>query len=270
VTHPHFSPTFILLQQEGHLFSATLAAGLTELRRANVHEKGAFYNAFFQLSIGLERTLKTCIIIDHMLSNALEPPSKATLKGFGHNLLRLYSEAASVSERRDCEALLDLEEQPLTQEIIQFLDDFARSARYFNLDSMAAGSMSLDPLEQWHAIMRRLLAADATEKQVRRVLAQAGPIASAIEDSVSVIMTGLDKQPLTAATALAEPGLNELASRYAVFRLLTVLEPLKHLLSGLSMAARPLSSTPVVPEMHEFLQWVWLERSVVLKKKRWP
>jgi hypothetical protein len=160
----------------------------------------------------------------------------------------------------------------LTAEIVGFLDDFARGARYFNIDSLAAASPAADPLERWNAIVQRILQEDVSPDAQRRVLQRAGAIAGAIGDMVTVIMSGLDKARLTAKTALALPGLQELASRHAVYRILTILEPLKQLLSGLSSDAGTLSknANAAVPYMPEFLEWVWLERSVVLRKKRWP
>ncbi|ENZ4334976.1 hypothetical protein ACHEMW_004223 [Escherichia coli] len=40
---------------EALLASASLRSGLTALNKCKYHDKGSFYNAFFQLSIGLER-----------------------------------------------------------------------------------------------------------------------------------------------------------------------------------------------------------------------
>ncbi len=62
-----FSPTWFLLQQEGLLAQACLCNGLTALRHANLGAaKGRFYSAFFELSIGFERTLKLILILDRI------------------------------------------------------------------------------------------------------------------------------------------------------------------------------------------------------------
>ena len=57
------SPSYIWLEQEGYLISSCLSMGLTELRKADVYNKGAFYSSFFNLSVGLERLLKSIIIL---------------------------------------------------------------------------------------------------------------------------------------------------------------------------------------------------------------
>ena len=63
-----FSEKFKLLQQEGYLTQSSLCQGLTFLRKANLGEKerGLFYSAFFQLSIGIERFMKIVVILDYM------------------------------------------------------------------------------------------------------------------------------------------------------------------------------------------------------------
>ena len=53
-----------LLLIEGSLSAYALANGLDCLRRANVYEKGMYYQSFFSLSIGIERLLKLIIIYE--------------------------------------------------------------------------------------------------------------------------------------------------------------------------------------------------------------
>jgi len=71
---PEFPKSFVLLQQEGYLISSCLSMGLTELRSANVHNKGSFYSSLFNLSVGIERLLKAIVIIEHMLNKNLSVP----------------------------------------------------------------------------------------------------------------------------------------------------------------------------------------------------
>lgn len=146
-----------------------------------------------------------------------------------------------------------------------------RGARYFNINSLSASSGVRDPLERWDRLIKRILEEDVSCRAQKRILQQAEASAAAIGDTF-VIMSGLDKVPLTAHTALLLPGLHELSSRYAVYRILEILEPLKELLSGLSSDTAVLSQgqPAAVPHMHDFLEWVWLNKSVVLRKKRWP
>ena len=95
---PSFSPSFLLLQQEGHLISSCFTTGLTKLRTAHVHNKGASYSALLNLSVGTERMLKAAIIIDHMLKNSLAVPTRKQLQSYGHDLLQLYGSCVAISQ----------------------------------------------------------------------------------------------------------------------------------------------------------------------------
>ena len=263
---PAFAPSFVLLQQEGDRFSSCRTTGLTALRGA-YGDKGGYYTAFFQLSIGLERLLKTVIIIDHMLHNSLNPPSEGTLRGYGHKLRDLYSKAQRIAVARQVGPLLELTPGDATTEIVELLHDFAIATRYFNLDALAAPQRSCDPLERWNLIAQRLVREDATERQRLRIqrAREIGDIVSLIADSAG---SGLDGNPLAVSDCLALPELYQIASVYAVYRMHVFLRPLKDLLSKLSLAAA--GPDGAVPDMHEFLYWVRRRRSEIVRKKRWP
>ena len=56
---------------EALLASASLRSGLTALNKCKYHDKGSFYNAFFQLSIGLERFFKIIYVFFEVCSNKI-------------------------------------------------------------------------------------------------------------------------------------------------------------------------------------------------------
>ncbi|WP_432405730.1 hypothetical protein [Wukongibacter sp. M2B1] len=68
----------ILLKEAG-LASSSLEYGLTILRKAELTRKAEYYQAFFQLSIGLERLMKI-IIIENYLGVEKKFPSNSILK----------------------------------------------------------------------------------------------------------------------------------------------------------------------------------------------
>jgi len=148
-----FPASFTLLQQEGYLISSCLTTGLTELRSANVHNKGVFYAALFNLSIGIERLLKATIIIDHMLKNNLSVPTRKQLKNYGHDILELYSSCVVISQEEFSKIppLDTIEEQ--SHEILCLLNDFAQTTRYHNLDALSSAGSGKDPLLHWNEIL---------------------------------------------------------------------------------------------------------------------
>ena len=266
-----FPPSFLLLQQEAFLIRSCLATGLTELRSANVHNKGAFYSALFNLSVGIERLLKAIIIMEHMLQNSLSVPTKKQLKGYGHNITELYDECVKISNTHSGHLPSRNSIHSINQELIGLLSDFAQATRYHNLDALSAQQSGKDPLEHWSEIILLILALDVPERQRNKILGEAKLIADAISDISITIMHGLDKQPLSTEEALALPGLHDQAVKYAVFRIISILSPLRDLISTLSHEAYGLGVTePPFPQMQEFLEWVWDDRQYVLRKKKWP
>lgn len=267
---PTFSPSFLLLQQEGYLISSSLSTGLTELRAAHVHNKGAFYTALFNLAVGFERLLKAIVIIDHMLDNGLSVPTKKQLQARGHNIADLYDECERIGGKHQSHIPGQSALDAIDQELLQLLSDFARITRYHNLDALSSAQSGTDPLAKWGQIIVEILSNDVPQKQRDKILNQANVIATAIDDMTMTLMHGLDQSPLNTAEALSLPGLHDQAVRFAVLRLVKILSPVRDLVSALSQKSYGLGPTPPFPQMHEFLQWLYDDRQYVLRKKKWP
>lgn len=74
-----------------------------------------FYQAFFSLSIGIERLLKIIIINKYRVDNEGEFPEDINLKGLGHDLVKL------------CKYLgIEFEDDSIHIKLIRFLNDFAK------------------------------------------------------------------------------------------------------------------------------------------------
>ena len=267
---PRFPPSFLLLQQEGYLISSSLSMGLTELRAAHVHNKGAFYTALLNLSVGFERLLKAIVIIDHMLDNGLAVPTKKQLQARGHNIADLYDECKSIGGKHQSPIPHRAQLDAIDQELLQLLSDFARVTRYHNLDALSSSQSGTDPLAQWGKIIIDILGHDVPPKQKDKILDQADIVATAIGDMTMTLMHGLDQSPLTTTQALSLPGLHDQAARFAVLRLVKILSPIRDLLAAVSRKAYGLGPVPAFPQMHEFLEWLWDDRQYVLRKKKWP
>lgn len=86
--------SFSLFQQEGFLARSSLLSGFNALLKANIDDtnKGSFYSAFFEISIGFERLMKLVLVIDNMAKNDLQPMTDNELKEkYGHKIDSLYS-----------------------------------------------------------------------------------------------------------------------------------------------------------------------------------
>lgn len=266
-----FPPSFLLLQQEGYLISSCLATGLTELRAASVQNKGAFYSALFNLSTGIERLLKALLIIEHMLHNNISVPSKKQLKDYGHNIVELYDSAVSIANSRNVTVPNRNALDNINQEILNLLSAFAQTTRYHNLDALSSSHNGKDPLAQWGELIMAILNQDVSERRRAIFLMQADVIAKAIDNISVTLIHGLDQRPLSTQEALALPGLHNEAVKYAVFRIVTILSPIRELISTLSHEAYGLGlSEPPFPQMQEFLEWLHDDRKYVLGKRKWP
>lgn len=266
----NFPDSYILLQQEGHLIHTCLAAGLTKLRNSHVHNKGEFYAALFNLSIGTERLLKAILIMHHMLRNDLAVPTKGQLKAFGHNLISLYATCAeiSVNERSRVPPLSAL--HPITREVLELLSDFAQTTRYHNLDALSSSSASKDPLHHFDEILHMVLTSDVPKRTVQKIVKSRSQIAAALSDISMIVAQGLDGSDLTLEQGVVLPALHEKAVRHVVLRVVQLLTPLKELIDTLSRMGYKHGPIPPFPQMHEFIEFLWDDRKYVLRKKKWP
>jgi len=268
---PDFPSSFVLLQQEGFLIGSTLALGLTELRAAHVQNKGAFYSALLNLSVGFERLLKAMVIIDHMLKNQLSAPSKKELQQRGHNVVELCDECATIALERGMEPVAFENLDYIDQALLTLLSDFAKVTRYHNLDALSASQSGSDPLREWSRIILEILREDATQREKQKVVAQGAFVAQAIDGMTITIMHGLDQAPLSTSQAITLPGLHQCAVKYAVYRLVRIIARYREIIGALSEQAYTLGlDVPPFPQMNEFLQWAWDDRAYALRKKRWP
>jgi len=268
---PKFPASFLLLQQEGYLIRGCLTTGLTQLRGAHVHNKGAFYTALFNLSVGAERLLKAIIIIDYMVKNKLAVPSKKQLKAYGHDILELYDSCLAISKTRNTNLPSRDKLEPTTREILILLSDFAQTTKYHNLNALSSTQSGKDPLAHWNEIISSILSNDVSHRRQGKILWEASAVAAALADSTTTIMQGLDKQALSTEQALLLPALHEQAVKHAVLYIIKMLAPVRDLISAVSHTAYSLGvSVPPFPQMQEFLEWIWDDRNYVLRKKRWP
>jgi hypothetical protein len=64
-----FPPEWHALNREAQLAAGQIAIGITALGKANYADKGRYAEAFFGLSIGLERMAKLILIAGHCIEN---------------------------------------------------------------------------------------------------------------------------------------------------------------------------------------------------------
>lgn len=112
---------FKLLNREASLVTSLLSNGLADFRSIS-KGNGYYYQAFYSISIGLERLLKLLI---------LSKSKKNSVKTFNHDIKKLFS-VVSISFDKDS----------IEQSIINFLQYFASKNRYLIPDILNSNDLS--------------------------------------------------------------------------------------------------------------------------------
>jgi len=269
-----FAPEFFLLQREGYLFRACLINGLNSLRWATASDPGRFYSAFFDLSIGIERTLKSIIVVD-MLARG-EATTNHKLRHYSHDLNALFNKVSELRGARNETGIHPLAvfgSDSIERDLIAFLSDFAIRTRYFNLDALSSPQTVVDPLVKWGELLKRLVRENVSASRARRIVEESNALASILEDSTFVMRHDLDGTQMDLEAMLATPRLQELGCRYAVYHVIRIIDGLREAISNVMYRAiqREAGHAPaIVPHMYEFLDFAYANRTYVLRKKRWP
>lgn len=144
-------PEWQAMQREAQLAAEQVAHGATVLGRANHAQTGLYNQAFFGLSIGLERVGKLIFLADHAIDHQGKFPSNGDLRAIGHDVVSLLDTCERIAKRIDLKR--DYAARPsdvIHIGIVEVLSLFATSLRYYNLDHLSGrGSNQTDPIAMW-------------------------------------------------------------------------------------------------------------------------
>ncbi len=142
------------IRRECLLVSQLINAGLNALEKANYKDgEGYYYNAFFNLSIGIERLAKLIWIADYIIENNGQLPSGQAIKNYGHNLTNLLTEVGGIATKHNLELTYSRPDDDISNSIIRCLDSFAnaREGRYANLNNLDGSNAEneFEPIKKW-------------------------------------------------------------------------------------------------------------------------
>jgi hypothetical protein len=145
------SRRWLAIQREAQLAAEQIAAGVTVLGRANHMETGLYSQAFFGLSIGLERLGKLIIVADYAIEHSGSFPTDAYLRKIGHNLQDILTRCEAIGKTVDAQrSYASRPGDPVHKGIEEVLSKFAAGSRYYNLDYIAGVTgQELDPIAMW-------------------------------------------------------------------------------------------------------------------------
>jgi hypothetical protein len=146
-----FGAQWRAVQREAQLAAEQAGHGVTVLGRANHAQTGLYTQAFFGLSIGLERMGKLIFLADHAIRSEGAFPTDQDLRGIGHDLASLLRKCEAigtcVSPDRDYAARPN---DPIHRGIEDVLSLFATKLRYYNLSHLAGAAQGQqDPVALW-------------------------------------------------------------------------------------------------------------------------
>lgn len=183
---------------------AHMGLGVTTLGRANHAETGYYSQAFFALTVGVERAAKLALSLNQERSgNGFA--DRQTMTGYGHNLATLLADVDNVANDLGLEGEARLPTSPIHTEIVGVLTDFANNlTRYYNLEFVAgepAVANLEDPIAAWYTrVTKAVLAEHDTDAQRRRREANAAKLRPA-EGSALVRHQTEIGEPLTSLEA---------------------------------------------------------------------
>jgi hypothetical protein len=208
---------FQALLREAELVAEHLGIGATALGKAASDRPAKYVEAFFALSVGIERGAKLALSINAALNDG-DYLAERDLRAYSHNMARLLDEADQIRKDRELgsEPLPDTE---IHRKIVSTLTEFATNVtRYYNLEALSAANARVrsdDPIARWHKeVTQPVLRAHYSEAKRRRDLARAdatqalyGPstVVRHLTETGDLIRTVFDLEVSSAEAKAARP-----------------------------------------------------------------
>jgi hypothetical protein len=265
----NFPKSFILLQQEAILANTSLLSGFEYLIRGHTEDvyKGAYYAAFFDLSIGIERLLKLSILTHSFIENDCSIPKPINFKKtYGHKILDLYSTVQKIDKYPTKIPVLE----KLNHKILSFFQEFAEAklGRYYNIEGLFNSEMT-DPIQNWEKIMDDVKCNDITERTFHalecKVFRNINP-ALQLDDLAH--NTGY-------VNGVYKYHLYQRVNRCMLWRIIGLLRPIIRMLNDMSMECHKieteklLQNMPSIPYFDEFFLFAYSSKEAVFRRKIW-
>lgn len=193
------------MQREAQLSAEQSAHGITVLGRANHAQIGYYTQAFFALSIGLERMGKLIFLADYAIRNKGAFPTDRDLRKIGHDLGPLLGKCeeigTSISQNRDYSVRPN---DPIHQGIEDVLSLFATKLRYYNLNNLSGADQGQhDPVALWWGkVATPICSRHYTEKQRKKDAADAAVMENILGESSTIIHSTETGDPINSIQTL--------------------------------------------------------------------
>lgn len=263
--------TFTALLEEAQFTREILGAGVTDIGRANYARTGLYFQSFTNLSTGLERMGKLCLIVDYYINNDGALPNKNYIKDqIGHDLKLLYTKSIDVAKKHAVKfRFLNNLDDKIYCDIIDILTRFAKGDRYSNINLLVTQSRTSDPIYDWSQMVDRFLYdTRVSDNKKRRIEYNAQIIGEILEPFSLVNHTSETRQNLTTVSSASRlTGMTEAVSRYRQLYILQILRYWTELLSSIGYKAMEMNRKENIPFFSEIFAVFYSEDRYFLERK---
>jgi len=239
--------------------SHLIGTGLTNLRKADFVNHSNFGSSFFNLSIGIERLCKILLIRQYQRKNQGNFPDNAYVRTYSHSIIKLVTEV-SIGYNLDY-----IDKDPLLKDILEFLSVFAKSTRYYNLDSLTKEMpIEEDPYLNWYNIQKKILSRHPNRDDSKESI---DSIIKSMNDIVLVQHRELNGESiLNLSDFLVKCGYSEKIQSYSVYYFYQIIFDLVKIASA---EEKEFYSLPSIDEFFVLFKSEPMKKSEILKKKDW-
>jgi len=148
---------FTALSKEGQFAFEILHSGVTQLRKANYAKKGLYYQSFINLTVGIERIAKLCILLDYYIDSNGKFPNDKFVRKIGHDINKLYNKSIDIKEKYSLKFKYLNTLNEIHFNILDILSNFATKDRYENINILVNAKQENNPIGQWFENVDMLL-----------------------------------------------------------------------------------------------------------------
>ena len=261
------------IQCEAQLAGEQIAHGVTVLGRANHAQPGLYVQAFFGLSIGLERMCKLIFVANYTIAHSGHFPTDKDLRKFGHDLSSLLSNCEEIGKGLDPKRdYRDRPSDPIHQGIEEVLSLFATNLRYYNLNHLAgAAKNQRDPIALWwEKVALPICDKHYSQRQRKRDKAEAAEIERIIGGSSVVLHTSEDGQPIRdVPTFFARSRATRVVQKYGRLYTLQIVRWLSSIILELSYDGAYKKKIEALLGLHEPFVLFFNEDKLLRGRKTW-
>lgn len=267
--------TWQAIAREAGLAAEHLGIGVTALGRANYAQHAYYHQAFFALSIGMERTAKLALLIEYAIQHNGEFPDNRALRQYGHDLKSLLAAVDTIATSGSINGKArTLPATTIHRTIVDILSEFSSNiTRYYNLDLVtnAPGvNQREDPIGRWY---REVMQAVTTEHVSPSNMAEINHNARVMQQLMGgfahVVHHAEDGKNLSSLQAAsAQTGLNEAAQPHVRLYVLQVVRFLASVMSELGYQAQ-VARIEDIPALGEFFAIFNNPDSMLKSRKTW-